>query len=258
MIKAAFFDVDGTLYSHRTNTVPQSARDAIQALHDQGILVFLATGRHGPVLEQLAPLRDLYFDGAITLNGAYCYDRSGMICHTPIDPQDIRALLAHLETHPMPCALIEDRRMYINFHNERVRQVHDAIHTPPPPLGDLRRGYDHPIYQVLLYLTDGERDKVPPMPHTRVTKWHTGGLDVIPATAGKDAGIAHILAHYGISREETIAFGDGGNDIDMFHAVHIAVAMGNAGPRVKAESTYITTDIDDNGIWNALKHFEVI
>lgn len=258
MVRAAFFDIDGTLFSHRTNTVPQSARDALQALHDRGILIFLATGRHISVLDELSALRDVYYDGAITLNGGYCYDRTGVIYHNPIDPADITALLRHLERHPIPCALIEDRQMYINFHNDRVRQVHAAIHTSMPPLGDLRRGNDHPIYQVLLYLTAGERQEIPPMPHTRVTRWNTGGLDVIPISSGKDVGIEKILNHYGIAREETIAFGDGDNDIDMFRAVQIAVAMGNAGDRVKAESTYITSDIDDDGIYRALKHFGLI
>lgn len=258
MIRAAFFDLDGTLFSHRTNSVPQSAQRALRVLHDRGILTFLATGRHMSILEDLPPLQGLYYDGAITLNGGYCYDRQGVIYHNPIDPGDIAALLAHLEQHPMPCALIEDKQMYLNFQNDRVRQVHAAIHTPMPPLGDLRRGYTHPIYQALLYLTDGERDRIPPMPHTRVTKWHTGGLDVIPATGGKDVGVEKILAHYGISKEETIAFGDGDNDLDMFRAVHIAVALGNAGDRVKAASDFVTTDIDDDGIHNALTHFGLI
>ncbi len=258
MIKAAFFDIDGTLFSHRTNRVPTSTLEALEALHRRGILIFLATGRHISVLEELPALQSLYYDGAITLNGGYCYDRQGLIYHNPIDPGDIAALLDHLDRHPLPCGFIEDRQMYLNFHTDRVRQVHAAIHTPIPPLGDLRRGLERPIYQVLLYLTRQEQDKLPPMPHCRATQWHTGGLDVIPATGGKDVGIEKVLAHYGIPKSETIAFGDGDNDIDMFHAVRIAVAMGNAGEGVKAESTYVTDDIDQDGIWNALKHFEII
>ena len=39
MIKAVFFDVDGTLLSHKTNTVPPSAVRALEALREKGILV---------------------------------------------------------------------------------------------------------------------------------------------------------------------------------------------------------------------------
>ena len=258
MIKAAFFDLDGTLFSHRTNTIPPSARRALEALRQRGILVFLATGRHRSILEELPQLRDLAYDGAITLNGGYCYDRSGMIYADPICPEDIASLLDHLDRQPMPCGFIEADRSYINFHNGLVHRIHAAIRTPLLPKGDLNRGRSQPISQVLLYLTEEERDFFPPMPHCRFVRWHNGGIDVIPATSGKDVGIQRILEHYGIAKEETIAFGDGENDIPMFRAVHTAVAMGNATAQVKELSHYITTDVDEDGIAHALTHFGLI
>ena len=67
-----------------------------------------------------------------------------------------------------------------------------------------------------------------------------------------------VIAHFGIKLEETMAFGDGGNDIDMLKHAGIGVAMGNAGDNVKEIADYITTSVDDDGITNALKHFNVI
>jgi Cof subfamily protein (haloacid dehalogenase superfamily) len=125
-------------------------------------------------------------------------------------------------------------------------------------LGDLRRGYDHDVFQILLYLTDEELAALPPLSHVTTTKWHDGGIDMIPAGGGKGIGIQKVLEHYGISKKETIAFGDGANDVDMFQVVEIAVAMGNACDAVKAEADYVTTDVDDDGIYNALKHFALI
>ena len=258
MIKAAFFDLDGTLFSHRTNTIAPSARQALEELRQRGILVFLATGRHRSILEGLPQLQCLPYDGAITLNGSYCYSREELIYHDPICPDDIASLLSQLEASPMPCGFIEADRTYINYYNERVLQVHEAIHTPLLPLGDLSRGYTHPIYQVLLYLTEEERAFIPPMPHCRSTRWYTGGIDVIPAEGGKAIGIQKVLEHYGIAKEETIAFGDGDNDLDMFRAVHIAVAMENANPTVKAAAHYVTGDVDRDGIYQGLKHFGLI
>ena len=55
-----------------------------------------------------------------------------------------------------------------------------------------------------------------------------------------------------------MAFGDGGNDIEMLRHVAIGIAMGNAGDDVKAAADYVTDDIDDNGVANALRHFGVI
>ena len=82
-----------------------------------------------------------------------------------------------------------------------------------------------------------------------------GGADGIPANGGKSTGIAKVLEHYGIDKSETMAFGDGENDVDMFRAVGTAIAMGNACRSAKEAAHYITDKVDEDGIWNALKHF---
>ena len=61
-----------------------------------------------------------------------------------------------------------------------------------------------------------------------------------------------------ISKAECIAFGDGHNDAEMVKFVGLGIAMGNALEKVKVASDYVTSDIDDDGIYNALKHFNII
>lgn len=258
MIKAAFFDIDGTLLSHRTNTVPESAKMALRALREKGVLVFLATGRQLPVLKLLTPLQGIVTDGSITLNGQYCCNEKGLIYAQPIHREDIARLLAHLEKTPLACGFVEEKELYVNFHNQVVERVHAAIHTPMPPLGDLKRGYDRDIYQVIVYGSQADIDGLPLLPHTKMTRWNDGGVDMLPATGGKAVGIEKVLEYYGIAKEETIAFGDGENDIDMLRAVGIGVAMGNAGDSVKAESDYVTDSVDDDGILHALQHFHIL
>ena len=67
-LKAAFFDVDGTLLSHRSGSVPKDTREALEMLRAKGVLVFTSTGRHILELSDL-PVRDLKFDGYVLLNG---------------------------------------------------------------------------------------------------------------------------------------------------------------------------------------------
>ncbi len=52
-----------------------------------------------------------------------------------------------------------------------------------------------------------------------------------------------------------MAFGDGGNDIPIIKRAGIGIAMGNANQDLKEIADYITSSVDDNGIYNALKHF---
>lgn len=258
MLKAVFFDIDGTLLSHRTNSVPASALRALEALRQKGILTFMATGRHISMLRQLKALEGLRFDGVVSLNGQYCCDESGIIYHCPLETSAVAALLDYLKAHPHPCILVEADRMYINFHSPLVEQVQATIHSEMPELGDLDRGYTQPIYQAILYMSEEDLAKLPPLPGIKLTRWNLGGADLIPAKGGKAAGITRLLEHYGIDKSETMAFGDGENDVDMFRAVGISVAMGNACAEAKEAADYVTDDIDRDGIWNALKHFGVI
>lgn len=263
MIKAIFFDVDGTLLSHDTHGVPESTVRALEALRERGILTFLATGRHTSMLQEILPMDALHFDGIVSLNGQYCRNADGVIYHCPFPQEDIIALLDHLKDNPHPCILIEEEQMYINFHNEYVERVQAAIRAKMPVLGEIRRGYTEPIYQALLYISDEDMARLPPLPGIRFSRWRLGGpelsgADLYPASGGKSVGIARVLQHYGLDKSETMAFGDGENDVDMFAAVGTAVAMGNACAEAKAAAHYITDDVDRDGIWNALVHFGVI
>lgn len=67
------------------------------------------------------------------------------------------------------------------------------------------------------------------------------------------------MADYlGFDISETMAFGDGGNDRPMLCAAGIGVAMGNAVDEVKAHADYVTSTVDEDGVWNALRHFDII
>ena len=70
MIKAAFFDVDGTLVSFNTHKISELSKKAILTLKQKNIKVFVATGR---ALYQIDNLDNIEFDGYITFNGSACY-----------------------------------------------------------------------------------------------------------------------------------------------------------------------------------------
>ena len=74
-------------------------------------------------------------------------------------------------------------------------------------------------------------------------------------SAGNDMGLSAIIARHGIKPEETMAFGDGGNDISIIKKAGIGVAMGNANEQLKNAADYITDSVDEDGIYKALKRW---
>ena len=59
--------------------------------------------------------------------------------------------------------------------------------------------------------------------------------------------------HLGIAREETMAFGDGENDISMLKAAGIGIAMGNASDQVKAAADEVTLTNEQAGVAAAIR-----
>ena len=91
-----------------------------------------------------------------------------------------------------------------------------------------------------------------------LARWWERAVDVIPASSGKAAAIKEVLKYYGFSAEECMAFGDGGNDIDMIKFAGIGVAMGNSDEEVKMAADHVTDTCDNDGIYKAFKYFKMI
>lgn len=256
MIKAAFFDVDGTVYSHESKSVPESTMKALEVLRNKGIKTFLATGRHFTEIDEF-PVGKIKFDGYVMLTGQICADEErNVIFGNAIEGDDAKYLLNAYVNKEMPIMLVEKDRLYINMVNDIVINGQAEISSPIP---EVREYEGAPVYQIICYGgKELEAELSPKLPNCKITRWCPFGIDIISKTGGKVSGIQKMLELYGITREETIAFGDGENDMEMLEFAGIGVAMGNAEAEVKAVADYVTTDIDDDGIWNACRHFELI
>jgi Cof subfamily protein (haloacid dehalogenase superfamily) len=260
MVQAIFFDIDGTLLSSKTKAYSFLTKTALEKLHEKGIYLFVATGRHVLEIQQEHLIDDLYFDGYITLNGQYCFNEKEVIHQNEISKEDIRSIINQIDIYPYPCLFVEKDKMYINMINQKVIDAQKAIHSSLPPIMDIHGALENPIYQVIPYVND-EQAKVYPLSvlkHSKATRWNKYAIDIIPESGSKKEGIKRVLDYHNISIENTMAFGDGENDIEMLEYVAVGIAMGNASDKVKKAADYITKNVDDEGIWHALEHYHLI
>ena len=256
MTRAIFFDVDGTLISHTNNTVPESTRKALTMLADRGIKRIIATGRHMAELSEL-PVNNINFDAYITLNGQLCLDSKGnIIFENAIEGAEKDGIIKLFNDKSIPIMLVERDRMYINFLNQHVELAQRAISTPTPNIGTYT---GNEIYQAIAYLEIGSESALfHLLPNCKITRWNDYAVDIIASSGGKTSGIREYLKINHIELDETMAFGDGENDIDMLKYVRLGVAMGNADTSVKANAKYITDSVDNDGIMNALVSLNII
>ena len=256
MIKVAFFDIDGTLLSHNTRVVSESTRLALKKLKEKGIKCVIASGRHIAQL-QFLDIRDLEFDGYLTLNGMICLDENKQVlCGFPIAGRAKERLVQMFRDKQQPVLLVEDNTLYMNKIDDRVRYVQDCISSPCSEIGQYS---GRELYMGVLYISQEEMGLVEDLQEDlAITRWNPYAIDMIAKGGGKDQSIRRYLEEWGLTREECIAFGDGENDMGMLEFAGIGVAMGNAEACVKAVADYVTDDVDADGIYNALKHFGII
>lgn len=257
-IKAAFFDVDGTLLPFRAERLPASTLDGLAALRRNGVRTFLATGRPPIHLPLLHALDGVPFDGYVTMNGQYCYLADGTMLYShAIEPASLRSLLPYIEAEGFSVGFIEKDRSTFNLINEHSAGFASRMHQQEGNVA--ARIEAAPVYQLSAFFpADKQAEFLAHCPGCVAVRWNDDFVDVLPAGGGKPEGIAHVLQALGLDRTQSIAFGDGGNDVEMLRYAGIGVAMGNACPEAKAAADYVTDPVTEDGLAHALAHFGLI
>lgn len=80
-------------------------------------------------------------------------------------------------------------------------------------------------------------------------------LEINAAAATKGSGLLCLARHLGLKQEQTMAIGDGSNDLSMIQAAGVGVAMENAMEMLKEQADYITASNEQDGVAVAIEHF---
>lgn len=292
MVKAIFFDIDGTLVSFNTHRVPDSTREAIEKIRRRGIKVFIATGRHLSVINNL---EDMEFDGYVTMNGCYCLQgEDNVIFKKSIPSADINRYIDYMQQEKeFSCLFVEEHQLSLNYIDDDMlflmnllkqdvslvnasRDVKQSLQSEqllggggnsplsvpansPVLIDNLDYYRDKELFQLTAFFKESEEEAVMRiLPGCTSMRWYPTFADVIAKGADKGVGIDQFCKYYGFSIEETMAFGDGGNDIEMLQHAGIGIAMGNARPEVKLAANYVTESVDDDGVLKALQYFNLV
>lgn len=259
MIKAAFFDLDGTLVSDEGFCTP-AVQAALRRLQEKGILIFAATGRSPYELAITGMTEGVDFDGIVCLNGQLCYDKAGVIHRQLFDKEDLKRLIAQTKVTPFAFMVVEQESMYINLIDDYVRSALRAIHTPLPEVRDMTDVPERDILLAMAYLPQKETQEwvLPVLKNSQVTRWNQYGVDIVPKGCSKRTGIEKVLEKYNITWENVIAFGDGENDYEMLKYAKYGVAMGNSDPILLTGEFTVTESAAQDGVVSALKQFDLI
>ncbi|MCR4591783.1 MAG: Cof-type HAD-IIB family hydrolase [Bacteroidaceae bacterium] len=257
---ALFFDIDGTLVSFKTHQIPDSTIQALTLAKKAGHKVFIATGRPPLIITNLGAIEHL-IDGYVTINGALCYVGDQVISSKEIANRTARLVMQDAHEKNYGLIMVGEKDVAVLDPQGEV----DKIFRREICVENLNqaRPFEEVLQQRIFQLTpffdeDYEKEILSLLTDCTAGRWHPAFTDITAKGADKGEGLLAMTQYLGLDSQHTMAFGDGGNDSSMIRTAGIGVAMGNALECLKKEADYVTTSVDEDGIWNALRHYGLI
>ncbi len=194
--KAVAFDYDGTIADR--GRMDHATESALGSLRRAGFRLVLVSGRRLENLRQICGVLEL-FEAVVLENGAVSFNPENGIAQLIAPPIDTRFLADMLRELPGEPLFVGRSMLATAAENRGCVEVTIAL-----------GGYDLDV------ITCGRR------------------VLVLPKGTNKASGLSHALAGMNLSRDQVVAVGDEENDIELLSGCGLAVAVGNAAPRLKA------------------------
>ena len=259
MKRAIFFDIDGTLIdclSGLTDITPR-VKKAIRALQANGDYIFIATGRPYAFLSE--SLLNFGFDGFILTNGAQVKVKDKLIYKDHIDRDFVKKIVNNFESLNIQYILQGEIYSYMKEKCKEFYSFYDSFSISRKYLKDNYDIDDVNTYKIemlcpdkksvdyCLSLTNEDYDYI----HNVEEK----SFEFYSKANTKATGILKALDHLNIPLENSYAFGDGKNDIEMLSTVGCGIAMGNASDEVKGYAKKVTDTVHNDGIALEIEKF---
>ena len=251
--KYFFFDIDGTLACGEPGKqyIPESTKLALQKLREQGHFLAIATGRSYAMAA--GHMKELGFENMVSDGGNGITINNELISIQPLDYQRCVDLINECKEKGFIWAFSPNNSQIRLAPDERFYEFTKDTYMKTV----VKEGLDplnyRKIYKVYIACLKGEEEQLETLKHLPWCRYHKEYLFVEPAD--KSVGIKAIVDHFGGRYKDVVVFGDERNDLTMFIDEWTSVAMGNAIDELKEKATYVTDDIDKDGIYNACVHF---
>lgn len=268
--KLLFFDIDGTLLDY-TGKIPASAKEALRQARLAGHRLVICSGRSG---HQLSDWMFTDFDGIINCTGARVIFKQNVIYEHFVPREDVRRAREVLEAangvlvaQTEECTILsqesytfmKDYLVKMGRSQKRIeRLLGNAVISPQMEAYDNIKKFFYHRSEKTVEQLENELGDIFTVEASSFLKDACDSGEITCKGINKSYGMQLYIQRQGFSKEDTIAFGDGPNDLDMLSFAGIGVAMGNARDTVKANADFITRDVEQDGIAYALKKLGIL
>ena len=259
-IKIIFSDFDWTLFDHKTRTFNAKGIEGLNLAHKNGVKLIINSARTYYALDHLNTFKYIPFDGHVLVNGGVAMI-DGTTLYADFIKTDVKnEMIRALTKENLGFILITQFKTYIKEVDKKLIQDFYNVYYEPYPIS-FNEYENEEVLSMQVFATPAYDSFIKDLANkynlifNRVTE---NNVELFPMPFLKSKGIKAILKHLDISPNEAMAFGDDTNDIPMFNLVKHSVCLGNGNVEAKKAASYVTDSIEDDGMFNALKKFNVI
>ena len=249
-------DIDGTLLKDDKSISPRTL-SAIKTALEQGAVFVVSSGRSVlfcDYFEKLTGLRDIPFilyNGARILTGP----SHDVTFRQELCPSDALWLVnAGIKAKTTVIVWTNDT-LYVNELNSRTQRYKTLALTEPVVFTDPEEVTKNGASKVLWF---DETDRAsylqdilnsgPIRDHINYFTSDPRFMEIVDRNCSKALALDKLCKMYGIKKEETIAFGDGYNDLPMIEWAGLGVAMANAPAEIKERADRVTLSNEEDGV----------
>jgi len=260
-IAAVLADVDGTLVT-KAKVVTPRAIEAIEELHERGVLFAITSGRPPRGMRML--VHPLEIRGPIAaFNGGIIVQPDMTIVDERTVPADVApAVIETIRAHGLYPWIYRGADWYVTDpHAPHVAREEATVQFQPTVVPSYDSLLDR-VVKIVGVSDDYDRvarceTAVRQQFGTRVSAARSQAyyLDVTHPTANKGVVVERLSHYYKIPPEQIATLGDGLNDVLMFQRSGMSIAMGNASEEVQRQATHVTASNEDEGFAKAIEEF---
>ena len=274
--KLIFIDIDGTLFNHKKDDIPESAKEAILNAKSKGHKIFLSTGR--PYADIDKEILDLPLDGMIVSCGAVVYVENKPIYCKTYPQKELINLIQFMSNNNIGFSLDGIHKNYLSeeaficlsglmFKNNEDSELSRAMMAKNNcfPFEEMKEEDLKEVVKISIFTKNKESceklfQKIPDsltgfMYKNYLLDLYNGEISLKGIT--KATGLKQITNYLNKAIEATVAIGDSLNDLDILQAAGLSICMGNGADECKKVADFTTKDISDDGLAYALKHFNL-
>ena len=254
-------DVDGTLVT-RSKALTPRAIEAIEELHDRGVIFAITSGRPPRGMRMLVHPLEMRGPMAAFNGGIIVMPNMTIVDERPVTAEIAAAVIDTIRAHGLYAWIYRGAEWYVTDpHAPHAAREETTVQFQPTVVPS----YDHLLDRAVKIVgVSDDHDRVEQCEaalqqqfgaHASAARSQPHYVDVTHPTANKGVVVERMSHYYQIPLEQIATLGDQPNDVLMFERSGTSIAMGNASPEVQRQATWVTASNEEEGFARAVEEF---